>query len=206
MNLSSVPLSITYPNGDMRKTAKSNLLKELEMESGSVTHISKDINNKTCYIIDLMGIVQLVKKGDCKNFGDLCLKLTNFINCYFEYTDLLVITPDCYDILDSIKSFERMRRAQNNIVRDRVITNNLTPLPANLKEYLSNPHNKTEFVNFLLNFMMENFQNSMSQSQELLIGLLDGTAWKIKQFSQIQVNEIFSNHEEADSRMFVYAS
>ena len=99
-----------------------------------------------------------------------------------------------------------MGRAQKTIVRDRIIANNLTPLPANLKDYFSNPHNKTEFVKFLLDFMIKNFQNNMSQSQELLIGLLDGRASQVNRYSQIQVNAIFSEHEEADSHIFVYAS
>ena len=54
--------------------------------------------------------------------------------------------------------------------------------------------------------MIKHFQNNMSPSRELLIGLLDGTAWRINRYSQIQVNAIFRDHEEADSRRFVYAS
>ena len=67
--LSSVPLSITYPNGDMRKTAKSILLKELEMGSNSATDITKDVNSKTCYIIYGYSTVSQLKKVIAKSLA-----------------------------------------------------------------------------------------------------------------------------------------
>ena len=53
---------------------------------------------------------------------------------------------------------------------------------------------------------MKSFQRTMDQQQQVIIGLLDGSAWKIKTETKEVLVTLWSDHEEADSRMFVYAA
>ena len=70
--LSPVPLSITCMNGEMRKTTKSLLLKELAVDVKEIYDLPIEHLYNSCVVIDLMGIVQSIKAGDSKTFGDLC--------------------------------------------------------------------------------------------------------------------------------------
>ena len=51
--LGPVPLSLTKPNGNMNKTAKSELMQELEVDF-SVNDISTTGKESSCFIIDLI--------------------------------------------------------------------------------------------------------------------------------------------------------
>ena len=55
--LGPVPLSLAKPNGNMNKTAKIKLMQEFEVDS-SVSDISTTGNESSCFITDLMALVQ----------------------------------------------------------------------------------------------------------------------------------------------------
>ena len=69
--LSPVPLSMTHLNGSMRKTAKSNLLKELMIDISIPDHLPDHDLSSTIYLIDFMVLVQSTQKGESKTSGDL---------------------------------------------------------------------------------------------------------------------------------------
>ena len=144
----------------MRKTSKSKLLQELEMDAETISELPDGEVSKSCFIVDLMGVVQSINKSSSKTFGELCTQLVLSISQYFHYAEVLVITPDRYDIQHSIKCFERARRT-TSAAKERVTQSSSTPLPVNFKEFLGNPKNKSNFVNFFLNFAMKSFQRTM---------------------------------------------
>ena len=80
--LCSIPLSICTLNGEMRKTTRSALLKELELEGTSVNFLpaSSITTNTSCLIVDLMALVQTIKKGDLETFGDVAVNLSKAIH------------------------------------------------------------------------------------------------------------------------------
>ena len=115
-------------------------------------------------IVDLMGIVYSASSSNCNNFGDICVKLYNNIKSYLDVADILVIVPNRYDIEDSIKVFERKRRNLSP-TPERIIHNEFTPLPTNVKQFLSNQINKANFVKFLLNQLVIWFSEDFSDSK-----------------------------------------
>ena len=84
---------------------------------------------------------------------------------------------------------------------DRVIHIEFTPLPANFKQILSNPSNKTTFGKFLLNQMEIWLSADISDSKEIYIGL-QKTRHVTNRENEGIVNPT-SDHVEADSGMFV---
>lgn len=108
--LSAVPLSIFHPNGEMRKTTKSNLLKELESLAESSLELNNNNIDKSASVLDFMAIVQSSNFSDVKTFRDFVIKLKNSITSCFKESRIVAVVPDRYDNLLSIKSEERKRR------------------------------------------------------------------------------------------------
>ena len=105
------------------------------------------------------------------------------------HADTLVIAPDRYDLTDSIKSFERSCRS---IVfsSERIIHNELTPLPSNFKEYLKNPKNKSNFVTFFLNFILKKAKHEIKEEQTLIVGKTDGTTREVTKENVSELEEL----------------
>ena len=95
--LGPVPLSLAKPNGNMNKTAKRKLMQELEVDS-SVNDISTKGNESSCFIIDLMALVQSVVTQNSILFGDLAVCLSQTVTNAFRYANTVVICPDRYDV------------------------------------------------------------------------------------------------------------
>ena len=147
--LSPVPLSIAHLNGSMRKTAKSNLLKELIIDINIPDHLPVHDLSSTIHLIDFMVLVQSTQTS-----------------------------------------------------RERVIHNERTPLLFNFKEFLMNAKNKVSFISFVLNFLVEYLPSVLLSHQEVILGRLDGSSWRISSHGKEQLPELFCDHEEADSRPF----
>ena len=78
-------------------------------------------------------------------------------------------------------------------------------LLSNFKEFLMNPKNKCNFVIFLSDFWTSFFRHRLAESQKLLIGLIDGSTIEVQGNNVRNIETLQSDHEEADSRMFIYA-
>ena len=163
----------------MRKTAKITLLEELELHTDSSTFIPA-VPSKTSYIIDLMAIIQMASSCHAKIFEDLANNLSKQnIGEAYKYADHVVIVPHRYDVVNSIKSFERQRRS-NKTYAEIIISIGRQPLPASIPRFLSNSKNKTQLVNFLLKHWREEYQERLNQQQTLALTLLDGTTLLVK--------------------------
>ena len=152
-----------------------------------------------------MGIVPSIKAGDSKTFGDLCFVLVKSLSQYFKYADIIVITPDRYDVKDSIKSFERAKRGAGHSI-ERIIRDEFTPLPMNFKDYLSNLKNKSRFIEFFLQYTIDYLEGHIQRYQQVLVGQLNGSVWRIDVAGREEIEGLQCDHEEADSRMFVYSA
>ena len=104
--LSPVPLSIAHLNGSTRKTAKSNLLKELMIDINISDHLPDHDPSSTTYLIDFMVLVQSIQKGKSKTFGDLAKVIAESVTTSFIFGSKIVLCPDRYDAAYSITSFE----------------------------------------------------------------------------------------------------
>ena len=72
-------------------------------------------------------------------------------------------------------------------------------------KFLKTPKNKEHLISFLLDNWILNFQNLLNERQTLIIEKLDGSTVLVKQNESREL-ELPSDHEEADSKMLVYAS
>ena len=120
--LSPVPLSIAHLNGSTRKTAKSNLLKELMIDITIPDHLPDHDPSSTIYLIDFMVLVQSIQKRESKTFRELAKVIEESVTSSFSLGSKIVLCPDRYDAEYSIKSFEREERA-TAFSRQRVIHN-----------------------------------------------------------------------------------
>ena len=68
-----------------------------------------------------------------------------------------------------------------------------------------NPKNKCNFVIFFSDFWKSFFRHRLAESQKLLIGLIDGSTIEVQGNNVRNIETLQSDHEEADSRMFIYA-
>ena len=92
-DLGPVPLSLAKTNSSMIKTAESKLMQELKVDS-SVNDISTTENENSCFIIDLMALVQSVVTQNSYLFGDLAMCLSQTVTNAFRYANTVVICPD----------------------------------------------------------------------------------------------------------------
>ena len=199
--LNDVPLSITHTSGEICKTCKSKLLQEFEVNE-KIVALEISAHN-TCVIIDLLGTVQRVSTINCVNFGDICIKLYNNVKQYLDVADILILVPYRYDVQNSLKTFERKRRCLSNTPKP-IIQNSSTPLPCNFQQFLSNLRNKSNFVKFLHSELEKWFSRDISNTKEVYLGLHDGKTQHITYSENKEIGSLRSDHEEADSRIFVY--
>ena len=149
--LFAVPLSLFHPTGEMRKTNKSQLLKELENECCSKEFLPDHLKQTCATIVDFMALVQSINKAGLQTFDHLSERLQFAVLSKHRESDVCVLVPDCYDIEDSIKSDKRLRRKGDQEVRKVDIKTGLTKLPKQLTNYLSSSKNKTNLINFMYN-------------------------------------------------------
>ena len=138
----------------MRKTAKSNLLKELMIDINIPDHLPDHDPSSNIYLIDFMVLVQPIQKEESKTFGDLTKGIAESVTSSSRFGSKIVLCPDRYDAEYSIKSFKREKCA-TAFSRERVIHNERTQLPPNFTEFLMNAKNKVSFISFVLNFLVE---------------------------------------------------
>ena len=76
----------------------------------------------------------------------------------------------------------------------------------NFKDYLSNLKNKSRFIEFFLQYTIDYFEGHIQRHQQVLVGLLNGSVWRIDVAGREEIEGLQCDHEEADSRMFVYSA
>ena len=62
-----------------------------------------------------------------------------------------------------------------------------------------------QLCNFSFRFLDTFFKHRLAEPQKLLVGLIDGSAIEVQGNNVRNIETIQSDHEEADSRMFIYA-
>ena len=202
--LSSVPLALFNPDGSMRKCTKSEFLKEIE--SGLAVEEIDIVPGSSAVIIDFMVLVRMVctDTSKCKTFGELSETLLSIIFGLYTVASRIDVVCDRYDVSDSIKAAERAKRRTVDM-QEIAIHNENTPLLN--KELQSNSRNKANIVEFLYRHWIDKGSEKLTALQKLTLagGFKDGREAMIltKQSASLSP-ELHSDHEEADSRMFVH--
>ena len=120
----------------------------------------------------------------------------------FEY---VAVVGDNYKNQESIKSGKRTRRGAVQMHELRNITST-TPLPVQRTKMLSNPKNKINTANYLLNTWISRCQEQLEPGYEIYLsgGFTDiNRTVRVVRNCHTDVPQLGSNQEEADSRMNV---
>ena len=140
--LSPVPCSLAHQGGSLRKTTKSTFCSILEKNVTVLPRLPVSTSD-TVYIIDRMALVQKMKSGGARTFGELSLK-------YYSVTTLPLSYLNCHEVHvvfdqyweNSIKNNERSRRGASTALEVK-ISSSATPIPKQWDKYISNCKNKT---------------------------------------------------------------
>ena len=148
--LSSVFLSLFNPDGTIRKCCKGDLLKELERDL-AVDEL-EETDETALTVIDFLVLERMIctETSKCNTFGDLSDALLKAVMGMFKYGSNVDVVCDRYDIKDSIKGSERVRRGQVLMQEVKIFSEN-TPIPKQRSKLLSNPKNKQNICNFVFN-------------------------------------------------------
>ncbi|MES9879525.1 MAG: hypothetical protein ABW185_01435 [Sedimenticola sp.] len=207
--LSAVPLSLAKPDGSLNKSTKSTLLHELEKEvcvSGKLTNQ----DGSTCWLVDGMAVLQMVKFGTANTFGELAdILLGVTLKPIVARTATRIdIVFDRYDHVDSIKAFERARRQHPNAIRV-IIKGPQFPLPKQWDKFIGDPANKAEFASFLSTRWAETAGKQLQEGHQLVVagGFVDGErVCRITRDGTEEMTDMFSTQEEADTRLLLHAN
>jgi hypothetical protein len=208
--LSAVPLSLSHTDGTLRKNVKSVLLSELEKEvnvDGRLPPVDK--TGATAYVVDGMAIVQMVKTGGTSTFGELADKYWHIFTVPLNQEDCnrVDIVFDRYDRLESLKAEERLKRGSSTALEVKIAGEN-TPVPKQWAKYISNPSNKSNLVAFLSKRWHDTGPNMLSADNCVILagGFNDGMdVVVISANNSSYLEELRSDHEEADTRMMLHA-
>ena len=140
----AIPLVIFTRNGNMRKSTKSQLAKELESTmSGDNTH---DYNNHgRSLVVDGMSLVETVEGSG--NIGQYAAKL---LACISQEGKGFTRTDVVFDVyhLHSVKSTEKQRHGKQKMCDIKIADE--VCIPPNWVAFLSNINNKNNLV-FVIN-------------------------------------------------------
>ena len=150
--LSAIPFSLFRPDGTLLKIEKNKLPIELEKGYETLPSVQKEVESsqKTCWLIDGMAVIQMVKTKKSTTFGDmvdylLSVVLKPLIRGLCSRVDVVF---DRYDKIDSIKSFGRARRQVEDGIDVSVAGPN-TRLPKQWGKFHEKAENKSRFTTFL---------------------------------------------------------
>ena len=150
---------------------------------------------------------QVAESSDAKTFGELSDLLLNLVLQKFSTSYSLVsVVCDRFDHKDSIKSEKRAIRSRS-LVQEIQVRNRMTPIPKQRRRFLSNCKNKENLANFLFEDWCQEAARRLCADYVLqLVGGFRDEEETVS-VSQGRINyieELRSDHEEADSRMFVH--
>ena len=202
--LTPVPLALFNLDGTMRKTTKSMTMSWIEGQH-AVKQLPEN-EHPTLLVIDLMMLLRIIctDKSDCKTFGDISSNVLSAISgMNYKYTALV---GHNYQSSESIKSAERTRRG---VVQMQEIRNprKETPLPRQKLKFLSNPANKLNLADYVCRDLEIELQKQLPDNMTVFLGggFKDPKrAVKVEKNVSARVEALESDHEEADSRMFVH--
>lgn len=205
--ITSVPTSIFHEDGKMRKTTKSELLHEFELDVTSPNTIPAAIG-PSVYIRDAGGAVQTMNGCNYDNFNGLGEAYLKTLALHLQEAQVVVDVFDRYDDPDSVKAMERELRA-GNLAYGKVYTVNASSRVPPWRKFLAVNQNKKSLNLFLSNYVVENAFRYLSHYPGARIvmagGFNNGEIVKSVSVGRCQEEpHLFSNHEEADTKVVLH--
>ena len=206
--LSPVPNSLAYLDSTLRKTQKSKLLHILESEVSTSESLPKS-NSKYAWIYDGMALVQKTKPTVQSTFGEYADLLLGIILKTFdiETCERIDVVFDRYDNKMSIKTSEKLRRQKTQGLYINIHGHN-TQLPKHRSKFMDVPRSKSNLAAFLCSYWSLHAATRIVDGKILYLagGFEDGVITKcIKTNSVENIPDLYTNQEEADTRMLLHA-
>lgn len=208
-NLSPFPLSLTTYNGSLVKTNKANLLHAIE--ALSIDHIV-DIPEHGIFVIDGMAMIQqfdIKKMEGPRTFLQLAhVVLKRLVKkALHNKANAIHFVVDRYPSV-SIKNAERSRRAACGTQQIRIFGQ---PLPQQWKKFLNDGKNKEALVAYFYQAWGKMLSSDLQGVKVYLAHGMKCHAFQINTSPNelVKCEEVISlnsNHEEADTRMFLHAA
>ena len=184
------------PDGSLRKTQKSSLMEVLTKDFSPLDTIPPH----SALVIDGMSIVQKVVHAP-DTFGQLGEKLLSNILAEGRAHGRIDVVFDVYREM-SIKNSERSRRTNS---KKTTSFQSLTPSHKikDWRGFLTSGSNKTALVKFLVELWSEDHNKKKIQTEfYVTVGC---KCLKISSQSVAEVQELATEQEEADTRVFLHA-
>ena len=156
-----------------------------------------------------MALLQGLHEAQFNTFDDIGRLILQRIRILFEgqmRIDEVVIVFDRYDVTQSIKHLERLRRGLNGSPASHVITGNR--IVPNYRTFLKSSGNKTSLATFVCEYLMASGPEILDKHHCIILagGLREGKlVVKIRTDGVTNWEEMYSSHEEADTRMLLHA-
>ena len=194
--LTSVPLALASPDGDLRQSAKSSLRNHLMDVTNAV---EENPLLSATWIVDGMAVIRSmnpkVNWGKfCEAFIDNCMPPENLVPAKLE------IVMDTYDE-GRIKEMTQKRRGTTN--RRIVIEGADQAMPKSREwpDFLSDGNNKTELIKFIATYCQS--ENFRSKLRIPMVITHEENAWLLTTEDVEKLPNC--NHHEADTRIIAHA-
>ena len=93
--LCTVPLDLFYPNGSMRRSAKSNLFNEIEIKKYSLPSLMRN-PDLGATVADFMAILQSLDYSKFERFSNVADEISaNFLSSFLECQVLVLVLDRC---------------------------------------------------------------------------------------------------------------
>lgn len=191
--LIELPLSLSEPDGTLKKTAKSRLLHAVEGDTAPVEMLQED----HAFIVDGMAYVRQVKSGGL-TFDQFSTKLLKAIVNASLSASRLDIVFDVY-FKTSIKDVERQRRSTGEMAIKQIVSS------APIKQW-GQLLSSGEFKNKLITFFLNDWKTKRHLLNDKTVYVNDSSGtWKLTRQQMEICDRLQSNQEEADTRMILHA-
>ncbi|GFO29333.1 hypothetical protein PoB_005583800 [Plakobranchus ocellatus] len=199
--LSPVPWSLSSPDGLPLKTNKATLLHKLENTFNCFESQDFSRQPNTAYIIHGNALLPCLS-SDPDIFRELAKQAFRSLP---QTASAVHFVTDTYKT-DSIKSCQCLRRDAST-AKSYVLQGSATKVPKNFKEFLSNDGNKKGLISFLCAEWASDAYAHLLMNKEFffvneeMCELLTGNQGSV---NSIPVPDLYSSHEEADSRIILH--
>ena len=196
--LSSIPLSISHPDGSRRETAKSKLKGIIVGYNMNEEKPENEVGSKDVLIVDMIAQIQTMQSIPCTYEGFA----ENFIKSLPTGYNRVDLIADTYKDF-SIKAMERKKRGESKKV---LIKSLQSKIPHDFSRLLKNGENKTRLIELLSSYI-EQHKNKVFNSLRCykIVISLDCKCLVITRLSTTEDALLSSNQEEADTKLILHS-
>ena len=203
----TVPLSLFCDNGKMVTTKKSDFLEKLEklIQPESVV---RTVSEKDTFVFDGMAIIQMLQASASvakPTYNDMASLFWKYILSASRGVQNIHVVFDRY-IENSLKLQTREKRGEDLSRSTPAHIQGKMNIP-DWKSSLASSRFKRELTNLYTKHLTENCHELLSDSQHVYVsGGFDDKALKVSSDLVEFVEQLRSNHEEADTRILLHVA